>query len=111
MEAVPFVPDAARIRRQLAGRLAELGDRDGALAELRRVHDVFLELGAQEELRRTRVQFHELEARPPVRPSGPGVEGLTGRELEALALGAEAQLEGAGGEGLDAKRGAVHGPG
>ena len=86
LEAVPFVPDAARIRRQLAGRLAEIGDREGALRELRLVHDVFLALGAQEELRRARVQFHELEARPPVRPSGPGIEGLTGRELEIIQL-------------------------
>ena len=86
LETVPFVPDAVRIRRQLAGRLAEIGDREGALRELRRVHEILLTLGAQDELRRARVQFHELEARPPVRPSGPGVEGLTGRELEIVRL-------------------------
>ena len=86
LETIPFVPDAVRIRRQLAGRLAEIGDREGALRELRRVHEILLTLGAQDELRRARVQFHELEARPPVRPSGPGVEGLTGRELEIIRL-------------------------
>jgi hypothetical protein len=36
-----MLPDAARLRRQLAGRLAETGDRDGALLELRKVHDLF----------------------------------------------------------------------
>ena len=86
LEAAPWVPDAARTRRQLAGRLANLGDREGALRELRRVHDVFLTLGAQEELRLARVQFHELDVRPPVRPSGPGAEGLTGREVEIIRL-------------------------
>ena len=77
---------AARIRRQLAGRLADLGDRDGALRELRGVHDIVLALSAQEELRLTRHQFHQLDARPSVRPSGPGAEGLTGRELEIIDL-------------------------
>ena len=86
LEVAPWVPDAARTRRQLAGRLADLGDREGALRELRRVHDVFLTLGAQEELRLTRVQFHELDVRPPVRPSDPGAEGLTGREVEIIRL-------------------------
>ena len=86
LEAAPWVPDAARIRRQLAGRLADLGDREGALRELRRVHDVFLTLGAKEELRLARVQFHELDVRPPVRPSGPGADGLTGREVEIIRL-------------------------
>jgi DNA-binding CsgD family transcriptional regulator len=86
LEQIPFVPDAARIRRQLAGRLADLGDREGALRELRHVHDVFMKLGAQDELRRARVQFHELEARPPSRPSGPGAEGLTGREVDIIRL-------------------------
>ena len=86
LEAAPWIPDAARIRRQLAGRLADLGDREGALRELRHVHDIFLALGAQEELRLARVQFHELDVRPPVRPSGPGADGLTGRELEIIRL-------------------------
>ena len=86
LEAAPWIPDAARIRQQLAGRLADLGDREGALRELRHVHDIFLALGAQEELRLARVQFHELDVRPPVRPSGPGADGLTGRELEIIRL-------------------------
>src|SRR5690606_33210192 len=41
LEAIPMLPDAARLRRQLAGRLAETGDREGALLELRRVHEIF----------------------------------------------------------------------
>src|SRR5688572_17504635 len=41
LEAIPMLPDAARLRRQLAGRLAETGDRAGALLELRRVHEMF----------------------------------------------------------------------
>jgi len=82
LEAIPFLPDATRLRRQLAGRLADMGDRDGALRELRLVHDTLLELGADKELERTRVQFRELNARPPARRASPGAIGLTGRELE-----------------------------
>jgi DNA-binding CsgD family transcriptional regulator len=82
LEAIPFVPDATRLRRQLAGRLAETGDREGALRELRHVHDMLARLGAEQELERTRNQFRELDARPPARASTPGAVGLTGRELE-----------------------------
>jgi DNA-binding CsgD family transcriptional regulator len=89
LEAVPFLPDAARLRRHLAARLRDLGDREGALRELRHVHDVFLELGAREELRRARLQIRELGARPPVRPSGDGAAGLTGREVEIVRLVAD----------------------
>lgn len=81
LEGVPYLFDAARLRRQLAGRLADTGDRDGALRELRIAHDSFLELGAEKELDRIRVQFRELEARPPARHA-PGAAGLTGRELQ-----------------------------
>jgi DNA-binding CsgD family transcriptional regulator len=86
LDAVPFVPDAARLRRQLAGRLAENNDRDGALRELRTVHDVFLRLGQIRELEKTRIMFREVGARPPVRASAPGAAGLTGRELEIVRL-------------------------
>lgn len=82
LEAIPFLPDATRLRRQLAGRLAEIGDRDGALRELRHVHDMLVRLGAEQELERTREQFRQLDARPPARASTQGAVGLTGRELE-----------------------------
>jgi DNA-binding NarL/FixJ family response regulator len=69
LEAIPYVYDAARVRRQLAGRLADIGDRDGALRELRFVHDAFTRLGAERELEKVREQFRELGARLPARSS------------------------------------------
>ncbi|RMH15104.1 MAG: helix-turn-helix transcriptional regulator, partial [Gemmatimonadetes bacterium] len=85
LEAVPMIPDAVRLRRQLAGRLADIGDREGALAELRHVHRIFVRMGAEGELKKTRDQFRELGARP---PSLGGSEGLplTDRELEIARL-------------------------
>ena len=87
LDAVPFVLDGARLRRFLAGALAESGDREGAGRELRRVHDVFARLGAQRELAMTREQIRELGGRPPVRPSiTEGADVLTARELEICRL-------------------------
>lgn len=86
LEAVPMIPYAVRIRRQLAGRLAEIGETDAALAELRRVHDVLSQLGAGLELEKARIQFRELGHRPPPRRSGEGVAGLTQRELDIARL-------------------------
>ena len=86
LEAVPFVPDAARVRRQLARALAETGDRDGAARELRRAHDIFARLGAQPELDATREQLRALGARPPALVAARGAEGLTGREIEIIQL-------------------------
>ncbi len=86
LEAIPFVADAARVRRQLARALAQTGDRDGATRELRRAHEVFAHLGAQRELDGTREQLRELGARPPSRTLTQGVAGLTGRELEIVRL-------------------------
>jgi DNA-binding CsgD family transcriptional regulator len=86
LEAIPYVPDAARLRRQLARALAETGDREGAMRELRRAHDVFQHLGAERELDATREQMRELGARPPARVSSAGVAGLTGREIEIVRL-------------------------
>ena len=65
LEAIPVLPDAARVRRQLAGRLAEIGDTDGALRELRSVHEIFTHLGAAGELQKAREMFGELGAEPP----------------------------------------------
>jgi DNA-binding CsgD family transcriptional regulator/tetratricopeptide (TPR) repeat protein len=86
LEAIPFVPDAARLRRQLARALAETGDRDGATRELRGAHEVFAHLGAERELDATREQLRELGARPPTRSVTQGIAGLTGRELEIVRL-------------------------
>lgn len=86
LEAIPYVPDAARVRRQLARALAETNDREGAMRELRQAHAVFARLGAEPELRATREQLRELGARPPVRSIAAGAAGLTGRELEIVRL-------------------------
>jgi DNA-binding CsgD family transcriptional regulator len=87
LEAVPFLPDAARIRRQLAARLRDAGQTEAAVRELRRVYDVFNRLGATDELAKTREQLKELGSRPPIRGLA-GVDALTGRELEIIRLAA-----------------------
>jgi DNA-binding CsgD family transcriptional regulator len=85
LEDVPMIGDAARLRRLKAGRLADIGDRKGALEELGRVHEIFLRLGAEIELEKTRGMFRELDARPPRRaPAGQG--GLSSRELQIARL-------------------------
>ncbi|MFQ5537325.1 MAG: helix-turn-helix transcriptional regulator [Gemmatimonadota bacterium] len=89
LEEIPMIPYAARIRRQLAGRLAEIGDIEGSLAELRRVHDTFAELGARKELEKARIQFREVGHRPPPRGAGEGLAGLTAREQEIARLVAQ----------------------
>ena len=62
MEAIPLVYETSRLRRQLARRLAEIGDREGALVELRGVHAAFTRLGARPDLEKTLRQFAELGA-------------------------------------------------
>jgi DNA-binding CsgD family transcriptional regulator len=86
IEAIPFVFDAAKIRREIARRYMEFGDRENAMVELRRVHDVFARLGAEDELTGTRDQMRALGARPPSRSMTAGAAGLTGRELEIIVL-------------------------
>jgi DNA-binding CsgD family transcriptional regulator len=89
LEALEIIPEAARIRRQLAGRLAELDRRDEALGELRKVHEVFGRLGAQPELSKAREQFRELGSRPPSRSEAEGTADLTPREAEIARLVAD----------------------
>ena len=86
LEEIPMKWDAARLRRQLAGRLAEVGEVEEALVELRQVHAVFAGLGAALELEKARMQFREIGQRPPPKAVGEGVAGLTGRELEVARL-------------------------
>jgi hypothetical protein len=42
LEAVPFVFDAARLRRLIGRAMVDAGDREGAERELRRAHEVFV---------------------------------------------------------------------
>jgi len=65
MEGIPMAYEAAKLRRQLAGRLSDIGDRDGAIRELQHVHGVFKKLGARPELEKTIAQFAEIGAEPP----------------------------------------------
>jgi DNA-binding CsgD family transcriptional regulator len=86
LEAVPWVWDAARLRRYLAEVLIRLGDRDGAIRELRRSHDTLARLRADPELSSTRDLLRRLGARPPARVAPLGAGMLTGRELDIARL-------------------------
>jgi ATP/maltotriose-dependent transcriptional regulator MalT len=101
LEEIPMMWDAARLRRQLAGRLAEIGEVEQAISELRRVHDIFSRLGAALELEKTRMQFREVGHRPPPKAIGGGVAGLTARELEVARLVAKRKSNKAIGKELD----------
>ncbi|MEP6690187.1 MAG: AAA family ATPase [Gemmatimonadaceae bacterium] len=101
LETVPFVSDGALLRRELAISLNALGDREGALRELRYAHDVFVRLGAKRDIEITRNDIRALGARTPARAraaSGPqardqagsaptGIAALlSARELEIVGL-------------------------
>jgi len=86
LEAIPFPPQAAKIRRRLAGAFVEVGDRDAAMRELRKAHDVFARLGATVELEGTREEIRELGVRPPPKSVTSGAAGLTGREIEIARM-------------------------
>lgn len=110
LEEIPMMWDAARLRRQLAGRLADVGDAEGALVELRHVHDVFSRLGAADELEKTRMQFRAIGHRPPTRSVGNGMAGLTARELEVARLVAKRMSNKAIGKelGMSARTASTH---
>ena len=86
LEAVPWMWDAGRLRRYLAEVLFRLGDRDGAVRELRRSHDTLARLQAEPELTRTRELLRRLGARPPARAMVSGSGTLTGREVDIARL-------------------------
>jgi DNA-binding CsgD family transcriptional regulator len=89
LEEIPYPYTAARIRREVARALAHTGERDAAVRELRRAHDVFARLGATSELSKTREELRMLGVRPPVKVMGAGGAGLTGRELEIARMVAQ----------------------
>jgi DNA-binding NarL/FixJ family response regulator len=88
LEAIPWLLDAARVRRNLAQVLAQMGDLDGATRELRRAHDAFVRMRAEVELNITRDVIRELGLRPPARTAAAGLGALTGREVDVARLAA-----------------------
>jgi len=85
LEAVPYIWAATRLRRQLAGRLLELGRREEALHELGIVHAVCARVRAGLELEKTRAMYREIGARPPPIAAEGGPLGLTPSEV-AVAI-------------------------
>jgi DNA-binding CsgD family transcriptional regulator/tetratricopeptide (TPR) repeat protein len=86
LEAIPFPPQAARIRRRLAGALMAVRQREEGMRELRKAHDVLARLGATEELTGTREEMRERGVRPPPKTIVTGAAGLTGREIEIARM-------------------------
>jgi DNA-binding CsgD family transcriptional regulator/tetratricopeptide (TPR) repeat protein len=86
LEAIPWLLDAARVRRKLGWVLATTGDLEGATRELRRAHDAFVRMRAEVELSLTRDVIREVGLRPPPKAPLAGVGALTGREVDVARL-------------------------
>jgi DNA-binding CsgD family transcriptional regulator/tetratricopeptide (TPR) repeat protein len=87
LERVPFVFDAARLRRLVARALLDAGDDESAISELRKAHEIFAALGAEREMRATREQLRAIGARvPPARRGNEGAGALSEREAEIARL-------------------------
>ncbi len=86
LEAVPFPFDAARTRVRLARVLQEHGDDDEATREARAALQLFEHLGARPAADDARRLLRTLGAPVPVRRAAPGLDGLTGREVEIVQL-------------------------
>jgi tetratricopeptide (TPR) repeat protein len=71
LEEIPMVFEGTRVRRQLAGRLLELGEREAALREAQRVLEVFRTLEAKEEVESALRLFGELGVDPHSGGGGP----------------------------------------
>jgi ATP/maltotriose-dependent transcriptional regulator MalT len=83
---IPMLWTATRLRRQLAGRLHEIGRRDEALVELGKVHEVCVRVRAGLELEKTRQMYREMGVRPPPIRSDDGPLGLTPAEFNVARL-------------------------
>jgi len=86
IEAIPFPFDSARLRLEIARRLVEMGDREGAVRQLNHAYDVFSRIGAAGELERAKAHLRELDARPRPRVAHTGSPILSPREKEILLL-------------------------
>lgn len=91
LEEVPWVYDAARLRRWLADVLIRMGDQEAGVRELRKSHEICARLGARVELERAREMMKQLGLRLPAReaPGGKRLARLTDRESDIARLVAE----------------------
>lgn len=92
LEKIPWVYDAARLRRWLADVLIRLGDTEGGYRELRKSHEICAQLGARVEMEHARDMMKTLGLRLPSREgggSGKRVAKLTEREADIARLVAE----------------------
>ena len=86
LEEIPMLWTATRLRRQLAGRLFEIGELEEGKRELDRVHEVCVRLRAGLELEKCRGMYREVGLRPPPMPSSDGPMGLTPTETLVAIL-------------------------
>jgi DNA-binding CsgD family transcriptional regulator/tetratricopeptide (TPR) repeat protein len=91
LEQVPWVFDAARLRRWLADVLIRLGRQDEGIRELRKSHEICARLGARVEQELARDMMKQLGLRLPSREGtgGKRVAKLTERETDIARLVAE----------------------
>lgn len=114
LEKIPWVFDAARLRRWLADVLIRLGDHEGGVRELRRSHEVCAALGARIEMDRARGMMKQLGLRLPSREGSGGKRSgaarLTDRESDIARLVAErkSNKEIAGALGISARTVTTH---
>jgi DNA-binding CsgD family transcriptional regulator len=112
LEAVPWVYDAARLRRWYADVLVRMGDVEGGIRELRKSHETCAKLGARVEQEHAREMMKQLGLRLPSREGSGGrrVARLTERENDIARLVAErkSNKEIAGALGISARTVTTH---
>ena len=91
LEGVPWIFDAARLRRWYADVLKRGGDDEGCNRELRKSHEVLASLGAKGEMELARTMMKQLGMRLPAREGSGGrrMPRLTDRENDIARLVAE----------------------
>jgi DNA-binding CsgD family transcriptional regulator len=94
LEEIPMIWPATRLRRQLAGRLFEIGALEEGRRELDRVHEVCVRLRAGLELEKARGMYRENGLRPPPLPTPTGPLGLTPTETQVAILVTAGQTNG-----------------
>jgi DNA-binding CsgD family transcriptional regulator len=88
LEGIPWIFDAARLRRWYADVLMRMGDQEGAVRELRKSHETLAKLGARIEMERAREMMRQMGLRLPTRGPEGGIRKakLTGRESDIARL-------------------------